>query len=412
MHTRIELLRSFLFSRGSGRSVPDPGPSPRRGFGPAVALGVFAVLAGPLTTGLVPEPAAREDQAAEASSWIEGDLPRQGDRPLEKIPGLDSVYGVFEASDGTRLRTVLTRPQGSEGPMPAIVFIQWLSCDSIELPAGRQDGWSRMLRQVATGSGRVMLRTEKAGVGDSEGPSCSELGYEQELAHHRDALAWLLEHSWVDPQRVVIFGASMGATMAPLVAADHEVEGVVAWGGGAKTWLERTLGFERRYREGVAMAPDRLTDEMKAIAQFLPEYLVERRAPRDMAVADPQLAETWELLVGTQSWTHYGRPPIFHQQAQAQDWASAWAELEAPALILYGEYDWYEDEAGHRLIVDLVNRSAPGLAQLAIVPAIDHHFERYPSWEAAVRGEGGEVAEGQVVEEILAWLKALNHDRR
>ncbi len=112
--------------------------------------------------------------------------------------------------------------------------------------------------------------------------------------------------------------------MAPLVASGHDVEGVVIWGGGAKTWLERTLGFERRYREGTQVPADRLTREMKAISEFLPEYLIERRSPRLIAETDAELAKTWTILVGTEDESHYGRPLAFHHEAQARDWGPPW----------------------------------------------------------------------------------------
>lgn len=80
-------------------------------------------------------------------------------------------------------------------------------------------------------------------------------------------------------------------------------------------------------------------------------------------------------------------------------------------LVLYGEYDWFEDEAAHRLIVDLVNRDAPGRARLAVFPGLDHHFQRFEQRADAVDGGGGTVAEGPVVEAILAFLERVV-DRR
>ena len=138
--------------------------------------------------------------AAVAESTLTGDLPRRDGKPLEEIAGVDSRYGVLEAAGGRRLRTILTRPAGTTGPLPAILFVQWLSCDSIELPAKQQDGWSRMLRRLAQESGMAMMRTEKAGVGDSEG-DCAALDYETELADHRAALAALKRSPDVDPDR-------------------------------------------------------------------------------------------------------------------------------------------------------------------------------------------------------------------
>jgi dienelactone hydrolase len=341
--------------------------------------------------------------AAMAESTLTGDLPRRDGKPLEEIAGVDSRYGVLDVAGGRRLRTILTRPAGTTGPLPAILFVQWLSCDSIELPAKQQDGWSRMLRRLAQESGMAMMRTEKAGVGDSEG-DCAALDYETELTDHRAALAALKQSPDVDPDRVVVFGASMGGNYAPLVAAGEPVAGVMIWGGGAKTWFERMLGFERRAKEFSAVQPAELDRHMHALARFFVAYLIDRKNPAEIEREQPALAGTWERIVGTGPGAHYGRPLAFHQQAAAQDWAAAWARIDAPVLALYGEYDWFEDAAAHRLVADIANRRAAGRGEFVQIPATDHHFDRFPDAAAAFRGEGGVNNADAAVSVMLSWL--------
>ena len=332
-------------------------------------------------------------------------LARASGRPFETHPGLDTIPGALETRDGARLRTLITRPSGARERLPALLFVQWLSCDSIELRADAEDGWSRMLRRVARESGMVMMRTEKRGVGDSNGGPCSRLDYLTELSDHREALEHLVRSEFVDPRRIVVFGASMGANMAPLVALDRHVAGVIVWGGGARTWFERMLAFERNRRELLGR-PHR-TAEMNEVASFLHHYLIQGRTPRQIAEAVPALAETWSHLTGTEGDLHYGRPIAFHHQAQAQDWAGAWSRLAAPALVLFGEYDWYEEAASHALIARIVGRSHPEHTSFRIIERTDHHFMRFARPEDAVRDSGGVPNEGPVVEEILGWLKQV-----
>ena len=358
-----------------------------------------ALLVGCLLLGSLAVPLVRGE------SLLTGDLPRQGGQPLEQIPGLDSIYGVLKTRDGVRLRTILTKPVGMKGRLPSILFVQWLSCDSIELPASSKSGWSNMMRRVAQESGMVMMRTEKRGVGDSEGGPCSALDYDTELSDHRQALEALRASEFVDPARIVIFGASMGGTYAPLVALRQGVAGIVVWGAGARTWFERMLLFERNYRDLSGKAAS--NQEMKEVSSFLYAYLVEKKSPQQIAAADPKLGAVWSKLVGTEGNLHYGRPLAFHQQAQEQDWAGAWAQVRCPVLVLYGEYDWYESPAGAEMIARIVNRARPGSARFALVPGTDHHFESFARAEDAVSGKGGRENSDPVVREVVPWLRAL-----
>ena len=47
--------------------------------------------------------------AAIAEARLVGDLARKGDKPLVDLPGLDTEYGVVRTSEGSRLRTIITR---------------------------------------------------------------------------------------------------------------------------------------------------------------------------------------------------------------------------------------------------------------------------------------------------------------
>lgn len=351
-------------------------------------------------------------QVAEAESTLRGDLPRAGNKPLEKIPGLDSIYDVLTTRDGVRLRTILTKPEGRTGKLPAILFVQWLSCDTIELPSSSNHGWSRMMRRVAQESGVVMMRTEKRGVGDSEGGPCSALDYRTELCDHRDALEKLKASDFVDPKRIIIFGASIGGTYAPLVALNQNVAGIIVWGAGARNWFERMVFFERNFRELSGVSGAVLNEEMKKVTAFLFAYLMQKKTPQQIATESPALSGVWPKIVGAEGDLHYGRPISFHQQAQDQDWTSAWNQIRAPVLVFYAEYDWYEDPASAQLITRIVNRSNPDKARFATIPQTDHHFDAYLHPEDAVNGKATGVNEDPVVREIVSWLKELLGHKR
>ena len=52
----------------------------------------------------------------------------------EHFQNAEVLYGWAEDNHGERLRTFITRPNIATGRVPAIFFVGWLSCDSMEYP--------------------------------------------------------------------------------------------------------------------------------------------------------------------------------------------------------------------------------------------------------------------------------------
>ncbi|MEO0996308.1 MAG: alpha/beta fold hydrolase [Pseudomonadota bacterium] len=335
------------------------------------------------------------------------DLPRRDGAVRETHPGIDTGYGSLTVGDGVRLRTILTRPRGVERP-PVLLFVQWLSCDTVELRPDANDGWSQMLRGMVRDSGWAVMRTDKRGVGDSGGGPCSALDYETELADHRAALAALADRADIDARRIVVFGASMGSRMAGQAAAGAEgIVGVIGWGGGSKTWFERMQAFDRNALELGETPADEIAGRMRAQQAFYSRYLLDGRDPPAIIEADPAMADVWSGIVGTSADGHYGRPFAFHQQAQRQDWTAAWGRIDVPVLMVMGEYDWFENRAGHETVARIVNRRRDGLARFELIRQMDHHFTVFPDARAAFRDDGGRADAAPFLEIALGWLKTL-----
>jgi PDZ domain/Alpha/beta hydrolase family len=329
--------------------------------------------------------------------------------PLEQLDGADTLHGVLDLPDGSRLRTLVTRPLGASAPLPAIFVTQWVSCDSIEML--EREPWLDVLRGVAERSGMVMIRVERTSGGDSEGPGCHELDYDTEVEHYRWAFDRLTRSPWVDPERVVIWGNSLGGTTAPLVAAGRQLAGIVVSGGGALTFFERMLAFDRigfeRGGERGGLDPREVDERMRRHAEFHVEYLLRRRDPAAIVKTHPHLAEVWSHIRGSGDGVHYGRPYAYHQQAAARNFLAAWAETAAPVLALFCEYDQFEMANGHRVIVDTLNRLRPGSARYVELPNMGHSYQMFATAVDAAAWRRGLAAAGLAVEPILQWLREL-----
>lgn len=324
---------------------------------------------------------------------------------LEEHPGIETTYGTLTLRDGVALRTIVTKPASAKDEkLPAILFVQWLSCNTVAISSHPRDGWSAMLRRIVRESGALVWRTEKRGVGSSEG-DCATMDYDTELADHREALNALIARPDVDRERIVLFGGSIGGTYVPLLVAQTRVAGVMVWGAGATTWAERMLKFERNALELRMSEPQQLATAMRLRFTFFERYLLAQQSPVQIARDNPALGAVWSQLIGTSPDAHYGRPFAFHQQAQQADWAAAWSHVTAPVLVAYGEYDWFESADAASLIARIVNFRKNGQGTFHFVPAMNHHFDIFPSATEAFLEQNGRVDPDPAVTPMLQWLK-------
>jgi hypothetical protein len=135
--------------------------------------------------------------------------------PEEHFPGVTTVYDSVQTSDGYRVRVILTHPVKSKGRLPVVFLTGWLSCDVPEYPSGKLDGFGQVLHDVAVNSGYALVRVEKPGSGDSEGPNCAAADFNAELAAYRAAFAALSGYDFIDskpPAAGVAPGTSICST--------------------------------------------------------------------------------------------------------------------------------------------------------------------------------------------------------
>lgn len=325
--------------------------------------------------------------------------------PLETHEGLDTVYTSATTDAGFRVRLIVTRPKVAPAtPLPAVLFIPWLSCGSVESPRAPADGWARMLQVLMRDSGAAVVRVEKAGVGDSTGPACADADLDADMAGFRAAIRWLETAPGIDARRVVLFGGSIGAALAPVLAAQAgervQWAGVIAAGGYAKTWLEHMLETERRQLELSGADPATIDRTMRALADFYALYLNGRRLPSQVIAARPDLAPLWKDEPAHQ----YGRPAAYFHQVQALDVWAAWSRVTVPVLLVHGEFDHLMSADDPQRVARMLNTKQPGRATLLLAPNMDHHFDRYPDAKAAFAEEGG-TFDRETAEAIVRWVR-------
>lgn len=318
--------------------------------------------------------------------------------PEERLAGCDVRYGSVTTPAGYRVRTVFMRPSGATGRLPTIVFVPWLSCDAVE-GASPGDGWMQLLRALAQRSGWALYRVEKPGVGDSEGPDCSTNDLATDLGAFRAALDDVRRLDGVDTDRIVLFGGSIGGALAPVLAIERPVAGLIVSGGFSRTWLEHMLEIERARLTLKGTAPGEVNRAMRGFADFYALYLNQRLTPAQVLGRRPDLSHLWYDAPDGQ----YGRPAAYYHQVQDLNVEQAWAAIDRPVLILHGEYDWIMSRAEADHIARLVNARHPGGATLVLLPQTDHNLQVYATPFDAYRDDGGRF-DASVVEHVIDWL--------
>src|ERR1700730_14499170 len=88
-------------------------------------------------------------------------LPGHTARPepkREHFQNAEVLYGWAPDIHGHRLRTFITRPNNAIGKVPAIFFVGWLSCDTVEYSnADTRDGFGILLRGLIQPSSNVAV---------------------------------------------------------------------------------------------------------------------------------------------------------------------------------------------------------------------------------------------------------------
>ena len=328
------------------------------------------------------------------------ELARRSALPLETDPALDIRYDSVVSSLGHRQRIIITQPRGAVGKLPSIILVPWLSCSSVEVLNRPLTGMNRLLGGILRESGFLALRVERPGVGDSEGPACSQTDFKTELAGERAALTALKAHPHFDADRLFMLGMSLGGGLVAVVAEGERVRGIVSVVGVVKTWYEHMMEHERRRLTLSGAPPAEVNDAMKAFAELYTEYLIRGRTPGEVIRERGQLAKYWYDEPAAQ----YGRPAAYYSQVQQLNLEAAWAKIRVPTLIVAGEYDWIMSQDDYDRMAELVNANAPGNATLVRWPRASHELVQYPSRKAAFDEKGG-TFDDALIGVVVKWLR-------
>ena len=311
--------------------------------------------------------------------------------PSETVP--DSLVRYESVSvDGIRQRLILSEPV-APGATGLVFYLSGIGCAS-------HDYWlesTSPIKQLLDGwaaAGFATARLEKRGVGDSEGPDCAALGFEDERRGYVAAIEHLASRGFRG--RIFLFGHSLGGVIAPLVVTDA-VAGVMVYGTVSKPWFDYMMeNFERQDRLA-GLAEDEIRARQGLREKFQQGLLFAGETPAELVARMPGSAALPDVQLASAD-LYFDRSVTFFSELAAVDPARAWRTVWQPVLALYGEYDWVSARADHEEIARLAGGKFQSL------PGMDHGFLGYESLRESFTARGTGVFDREIVRATLAWM--------
>jgi len=211
-----------------------------------------------------------------------------------------------------------------------------------------------------------------------------------------------------------LFGHSLGANTAPLIAAEEKVKGIISYGVAGKPWLEYLIDLSREQRTLVGGDYIKTDERMRIALPLLYELLVLKKTPAELE-KNPAFKAYLENSFGYDGNNHlFGRHYTFLQELQDMPMVKAWRDADAYTLTIYGEADLQAlCPEGAQFITNIVNSYHPGKGTYKFLPQTDHGFAKVGTKQEYQRlmesGAYEKIGETnfnpEIVEIVDTWIK-------
>jgi hypothetical protein len=280
---------------------------------------------------------------------------------METNDDFDIIYSSVW-SGNNHLRTIITKPKGGSN-YPAVLIVGGVGCYSIDNPSVTEIRSIKVWADSLAKHGFVTMRIEKTGMGDSKGIPCNECDFNTEKQGCLDGLKQLKSLPYVDKENVFIAGFSIGGVIAPLIAQQEPVKGIIVYGTVGRNWLEYEMDNALRQQMLDNQRADSIDSYMRAEYIRLYGLFVEKKLPQQIIKEHPETA------------AHLFNYPMrveYFQQVADVNIRELWMKTTAKVLAMHGSSDFVSSATEHKLIAETVNHYNPGNATYVEIPDADH----------------------------------------
>jgi fermentation-respiration switch protein FrsA (DUF1100 family) len=308
---------------------------------------------------------------------------------------------TFE-NDGITLSGTLTLPEGVTEPVPGVLFIHGSGpVDRDGSAAGLKIDLFRELALALAKAGIGSLRYDKRGVGASAG-LFSEASMEDLLSDARAALSALQAVEVIDARRCFLVGHSEGGILAPIIASEDNLEGIVLLAGAA-----HSLDFIIRGQvERLNQAMGKSEEEVQAALAQEDQYLDFVRA------SEGEWSDyTFDQLKGAMPWlTQETLPQItalslsWLREHFLHDPIETIQQVSCPVLILQGEKDSQVPADEANLLAAALVAAGNADVTLDLFPDLNHLMRHHPEEPNLVYRHLDEPVDPRVIDAVTGWI--------
>ncbi len=322
----------------------------------------------------------------------------------------ETIYSAVKF-ETNHLRVILTKPKG-EGRFPALLLLQGDACRSVEFPYEKEGIYP--LIDSLTRRGIATVRMERAGQGDSQGVPCGS-SFRTDVGSYQACLNYLKQQAFIDSANVFLYGYDIGGIIAPMIARESPVRGIIVFGTHSRSRYEYDLANLRVMNElgSVAwrwlakqgpMPYDSVETITQTYAAALHSFLVKKQTPQQVIEEYPEVKTYFSYFL-----KNY---PYYHELS-AVNIARQWQLAKTNVLALRGAADYLTFVEDHQLITRIVNGQGANQAAYREVPQTDHDLNRVDTYQQSVvaRKMGSKDKNYGIVDMIYAWINERVDDR-
>ncbi|MBL8605568.1 MAG: alpha/beta fold hydrolase [Myxococcales bacterium] len=296
-----------------------------------------------------------------------------------------------------RLRVLATGP---EAPARAVMlYLQGVGTHSVE---SRPESPLGALLSALGEAGVTVLRVERTGIGDSEGPRPQTLGFFDALADCQRLVDWAAAHPVYGARPLTLFGHSLGGLWASLVAAHPAVRSQLLYGVGSTPWPEY---LARHARTMLDLAPHPEGEAWREARALRDHWLLDKRRSFDeLGAICPDFAANPSRYGVAPDGTFDGHGLRFWQELSAIDPVGPLCEAAKPSTVAWGDCDFqsYRDE--HEALARALAAAHPGAARYETWPDTDHGFVHRRSMAESHHRWGQGPLSGVVLGRVMGHL--------